>query len=153
MEKSDPLVQNITEEANLDYEYVEMLNYIEGDTDFKDIDTNCELRLMKEDLPHMSVITLDSGNRLIVKNESKILIPKCLRKQMMDILHFSLAAAQSMITQCRGKIFWPSMCRSLQKKYEECNPCQEHKASQATPHNRLVGKIYSLTCSQANASK
>ena len=42
MEKSNPLVQNIVEEANLDYEYVEMLNYIEGDTDFKDIDTNCE---------------------------------------------------------------------------------------------------------------
>ena len=42
MEKSDPLVQKIAEEANLDYEYVEMLNYIEGDTDFKDIDTNCE---------------------------------------------------------------------------------------------------------------
>ena len=43
MEKNDPLVQRIAEEANLDYEYVEMLNYIERDTDFKDIDTNCEL--------------------------------------------------------------------------------------------------------------
>ena len=47
MEKSDPLVQKIAEEANLDYEYVEMLNCIEGDTDFKDIDTNSELKLMK----------------------------------------------------------------------------------------------------------
>ena len=140
MEKNDPLVQRIAEEANLDYEYVEMLNYIEGDTDFKDIDTNCELKLMKDDLPHMSVITLDSGNRLIVKNESEILIPKSQRKQMMDILHFSHAAGQSMYTQCKGKIFWHNMCRSLQKKYEECNPCQEHKASQATPHNEVSGE-------------
>ena len=117
MEKCDPLVQKIAEEANLDYDYVEMLNYIESDTDFKDIDTNSELKLMKNDLPHMSVITLDSGNRLIVKNESEILIPKSLRKQMMDILNFSHAAGQSMYTQCKGKIFWHNMRRSLQKKY------------------------------------
>ena len=62
MEKCDPLVQKMAEEANLDYDYVEMLNYIESDTDFKDIDTNSELKMMKDDLPHMSVITLDSGN-------------------------------------------------------------------------------------------
>ena len=30
MEKCDPLVKNIAEEANLDYDYVEMLNYIES---------------------------------------------------------------------------------------------------------------------------
>ena len=71
MEKSDPLVQKIAEEANLDYEYVEMLNYIEGDTDFKDIDINCELKMMKDNLPHMSIITLDSGNRLIYRKMSR----------------------------------------------------------------------------------
>ena len=46
MKKNDPLVQKIAEEANLNYEYVEMMNYIEGDTEFKDIDTNCELKFM-----------------------------------------------------------------------------------------------------------
>ena len=43
MEKNDPLVQKIAEEANLDPEYVKMMNYLESDTEFKDIDTNCEL--------------------------------------------------------------------------------------------------------------
>ena len=59
MEKMDPLVQRIAEEANLDSEYVEMLNYIEADVDFKDIDSNSELKLLKDDLQHMSIITLD----------------------------------------------------------------------------------------------
>ena len=59
MEKMDPLVQRIAEEANLDSEYVEMLNYIEADVDFKDIDSNSELKLLKDDLHHMSIITLD----------------------------------------------------------------------------------------------
>ena len=76
MEKMDPLVQRIAEEANLDSEYIEMLNYIEADIDYKEIDSNCELKLLKDDLQHMSIITLESGNRLIVRNESEILIPR-----------------------------------------------------------------------------
>ena len=86
MEKLDPLVQRIAEEANLDSEYIEMLNYIEADVEFKDIDSNSELKTMKDDLQHMSIITLDSGNRLIVRNETEILIPKSQRSPMMDIL-------------------------------------------------------------------
>ena len=37
MEKNDPLVQKIAEEANMDPEYVEMMNYLECDTEFNDI--------------------------------------------------------------------------------------------------------------------
>ena len=50
MEKNDPLVQKIAEEASIDPEYVEMMNYLESDTEFKDIDTNHELKLMKDSL-------------------------------------------------------------------------------------------------------
>ena len=140
MEKLDPLVQRIAEEANLDTEYIEMLNYIEADVDYEEIDSNSELKALKDDLQHMSIITLDSGNRLIVKNETEILIPKSQRSHMMNILHMSHAAGQAMYTQCRGKIFWPTMKSSLKKKYEECNICQEHKVSQATPHNEVSGE-------------
>ena len=59
---------------------------------------------------------------------------------MIDILHLSHAADQAMYTQCRGKIFWPGMRTALKKKYEECNTCQEHKASQATPHTDVSGE-------------
>ena len=37
MEKSDPLVQIIAEETNMDPEYLEMMNYIESDTEDKDV--------------------------------------------------------------------------------------------------------------------
>ena len=130
----DPLVQKIAEEASMEPEYVEMLNYLESDTEYNDIDPNCELKQMKEFMDRMSVVTLDTGTRLIVKDETEIMIPKCLRKQMEDILHFSNTAAQSMITQCKNKIFWPGMRKTLQKEYEECEQCHQKKASQATPH-------------------
>ena len=44
MEKSDPLVQKIAEDANMDPEYIEMMNYIESDTDFDDVAPDCELK-------------------------------------------------------------------------------------------------------------
>ena len=36
------------------------------------------------------------------------------------------------------------MKKHLKKKYEECEQCQEHKASQATPHNQVkdIFKIF-----------
>ena len=127
MEKNDPLVQKIAEEASMDLEYVEMMNYLECDTEYNDIDPNCKLKQMKEFMDRMSVVMLDIGTRLIVKDETEILIPRCLRKQMEDILHFSHTAAQSMITQCKGKIFWPGMRKTLQKKYDDCEQCQQNK--------------------------
>ena len=108
----------------MDPEYVEMMNYLECDTEFNDIAPDCELKQMHEFMDRMSIVTLDAGTRLIVKDETEILIPKCLRKQMEDTLHFSHTAAQSMITQCKKKIFWPGMKKSLQKNDEECEQCQ-----------------------------
>ena len=58
-----------------------------------------------------------------------------------------------MYTQCRGKIFWPTMKASLQKKYDECNACQEHKVSQATPYNEVSGEDIFSNFSLDNASR
>ena len=121
----------------MDPEYIEMMNYIECYTDFNDIAPDCELKQMKEFMDRMSIVTLDEGTRQIVKDETEILIPMCQRKQMVDTLHFSHSAAESMIIQCKRHIFWPGMNISLQKNHEECEQCQEHKASQATPHNQV----------------
>ena len=69
MEKSDPLVQKIAEDANMDPEYIEMMNYIESDTDDNDVAPDCELKQMKDFRDRMSIVTLEGGNRLIVKEK------------------------------------------------------------------------------------
>ena len=71
MEKNDPLVQKIAEEVSMDPDYVEMMNYLECDTEYNDIDPNCELKQMKEFMDRMSVVTLDTGTWLIVKDETE----------------------------------------------------------------------------------
>ena len=106
MEKSDPLVQKIAEEACLNPKYVEMMNYLETDTKYEDIDPECELKQMKDVMSRLSIVTLDGyGTRLIVKDETTILILFGMRIQMEDILHFSHAADRTMLTQCKNKIF------------------------------------------------
>ena len=85
----------------------------------------------------MAFVTLDAGTPLIMKDKIEILIPLSQRKHIVDPLHCSHSAADSMILQCKRKIYWPEMKKLLQKKYEECEQCQQHKASQATFHNQV----------------
>ena len=96
IEKSDPLVQKIAEEAHMDPDYIEMMNYIENNTDLNDISLNCELKQMGEFMDRMSIVALDAGTRLIVKDGTEILmIPMKKSKQIIDTLHFSHSAADS----------------------------------------------------------
>ena len=89
LERDDPLVMKIAEEANMDPDYVEMKNQIENDIEFENIPPDSELKQLKEVIDKMSIVTLEAGTRFIVKDESDILIPKKLREQILTTLHFT----------------------------------------------------------------
>ena len=61
LEKDDPLVLKIAKEANMDADYVEMMNHIESDTNFDDIPPECELKQLKEFMDRMSIVNSDAG--------------------------------------------------------------------------------------------
>ena len=69
----------------MDPDYIDMMNHIENDTDFDDIPPEYELKQLKEFMDRMSIVNLDAGTRLIVKDESEILIPTNQRKQMLEM--------------------------------------------------------------------
>ena len=81
---------------------------------------------------------MSDGTRLIVKDETEILIPKALREEMTRVLHLSHSGDISMMIQAKSKIFWPGMKRDLKKIYDECPTCQENKASKANEHNEIA---------------
>ena len=74
--------KEIAEEGNID---LEMLNNIENDTETQDLPLDSDIRQLLSFRIRMSVVTLDAGTRLIVKDESEILIPRILRRQMLEI--------------------------------------------------------------------
>ena len=63
----------------------------------------------------MSVVTLDEGTRLVMKNEFEILIPRKLRTQTLDILYYTHSAEEAMLRQCKKKIFWPGIKKDLKQ--------------------------------------
>ena len=52
---------------------------------------------------------LVTGTRLIVKDETEVLIPKILREEMMKILHFTHIGDAAMLRQTKKKIFFQNI--------------------------------------------
>ena len=68
----------LAEEGRLDSEYLEMLNDIENDTVTQDLPLESERRKLSGYRNTLSVVILPAGTRLIVAEETEILIPKKL---------------------------------------------------------------------------
>ena len=89
METDDPLVVDIANQGNLDVEYLSMMNAIENKVESKDLQSDSELRQISGCRDQISLVEMEKGTRLIVKNETEILIPKSMRAEMMQVLHLS----------------------------------------------------------------
>ena len=77
LEKYDPLVQEMSEEASLDSNYLAMLVAIENKVEMKDLPEDSELRSLSGCKDNISVAELAGGHRLILKS-GEILVPKSL---------------------------------------------------------------------------
>jgi hypothetical protein len=117
-------VLNIAEEGNLDVEYLSMMNALENKIETKDLPVDSELRQLSGCRIEMSLVELSNGTRLIVKNETEILIPKSLRIEMLRILHLTHSCDTAMLLQSKSRIFWPGMRRDLKQEYDNCAECQ-----------------------------
>ena len=137
LETDDPLVVNIADLGNLDVEYLSMMNAIENKVESKDLQSDSELRQISGCRDQISLVEMEKGTRLIVKNETEILIPKSMRAEMMRVLHLSHSGDVSMLLQAKNKIFWPGMRKDLKKVYDSCQDCAENKTSKANESNEV----------------
>ena len=64
----------------------------------------------------MSIVTLSVGTRLIVKDETEILILKTLREEMIRISHFTDSEDEAMLRQTKRKIFLAKHEQRLETK-------------------------------------
>ena len=79
-----------------------MLNALENNVENKDLPNDSKLRQLSGCRDPISMVTLRTGTRLSIKNETEILIPKTMRYV-------------SMMGQSKGKIFWPNLRKDLKK--------------------------------------
>ena len=79
VEREDPLVAQLAETGAEDPEYIDMVRAVKEDN--FNLPKENKLKKIRE-RKNLSVVTLDSGHRLIVRNDSEILVPKKARKRM-----------------------------------------------------------------------
>ena len=137
LEKDDPLIENIANEGNLDVEYLAMMNQIENKIESRNLADDFELKQLSGCRNQLSLVEMGNGTRLIVKDESEILIPKSMRTEMTRVLHLSHQADIAMLNQAKQKIFWAGMRRDLKNTYDDCQTCQENKTSKANEGNEI----------------
>ena len=58
-------------------------------------------------LDELGLIVLSDGNRLVVRNGVKILVPAGERRRILETLHLDQTCDETMVRQCKGRIFWP----------------------------------------------
>ena len=137
LEIADPLVQRLAEIGGTDFEYTELLQHLENRTDWKFLPESCELKAMRDLLPRLGIVELESGARLVVKDGSEILIPKSERKEIIRLLHLTQAAPETMLLQMKSRIFWPRQRQDLETHYKECKQCTENRISRPQMKNEV----------------
>ncbi len=68
------------------------------------------------------VLSCEDG--VILKGEA-VIIPKCLRRDIMKRLHSAHMGYNSMIRRARSLVFWPNMAKDIKQLVDTCEPCQE----------------------------
>ena len=129
------MVARLAETGAEDPEYIDMIKAVQEE-DFN-IRKESELKKIKDHKSCLSIITLESGHKLIIRNDCEILVPKQARQRMCNTLHFTHHSVEMMMKQAKDKIFWPNMRAELREVYEACQECKTNCPSKAQEHNEV----------------
>lgn len=116
--------ETINTEAATDRECIDLVNQIRSGFPYTREELAPELRLywsMKEDL-------------YVVENvpfkEHKMLIPKRLRKVVLEGLHSAHQGINGMLANARSRFFWPGLDAAIRLTRAHCRQCNEQAPSQ-----------------------
>ena len=70
-----------------------------------------------------------SESRGIVLKGEKIIIPLCLRKEMLKIIHSSHLGVVKCKQRARDVLFWPQMGKDIEEEIPKCTACLECQSS------------------------
>ena len=130
--REDPLVSGMAEAGSLDPEYIQMCNLVESRVRGAEVPQDSELKQIEGLREELRVVQMDSGARLLVRGE-EVYIPKSERAHLVGVLHMGHQSADTMVRQCKGRIFWPGMRKSLNDCYETCEACSLWRVSRMSP--------------------
>ena len=80
VETEDPLVAQLAETGAEYPEYIDILKAVQEEN--FDVPKESELKKIKDQKLSLSIVTLESGHKLIIRNDSEILVPRKTRERM-----------------------------------------------------------------------
>lgn len=121
----DPYTEEIRNEGQTDEEYKLLLDTITNGFPTEKSRLNPKLlhywNLRQE---------LSSNNQLILFN-SRLLIPKRIRKKILSNLHAAHEGIEKTKKRARQTVFWPGLSTDIKNTIEACEKCQTLRPSQA----------------------
>ena len=128
----DIRLEKMAERAGEDQEYQKMIRYLEEGTPAEEMDKSSEIFTMNGERQYLGTVKLANGFKLIVKNESEVLVPEGDREAILEELHSTHLSSQGMKKLTRGRITWKGMNKQIERVYESCESCLTH--ARAKPH-------------------
>ncbi|XP_065094486.1 uncharacterized protein K02A2.6-like [Ochlerotatus camptorhynchus] len=72
---------------------------------------------------------LSTHNGLVLRND-RILIPRCLRGQMLERLHQSHSGIEATTKLARDTVFWPGLSDQIRQRIQHCDVCAKFSSNQ-----------------------
>ncbi len=76
--------------------------------------------------------TFSQHNGLLLKDE-RLVIPTCLRLDMLDLLHQGHLGIQKCRDRATRALWWPGLSKQIDELVKNCPVCARHKPAQAEP--------------------
>ena len=128
----DIRLEKMAERAAEDQEYQEMIKYLEEETPHEEMNQSSEMFGMNGEREYLGVVKLSNGFKLIVKNESEVLIPRGERDAILQELHSTHLSASGMKKLTRGRMTWKGINKNIERMYDSCESCLTN--ARAKPH-------------------
>ena len=87
------------------------MNLVERRVRAKDLPESLELKPIEDSLEELRVVEMSTGDRLLCRG-SAVYVPASMRGSMMNTLHLTHSAPQSMLKSARDRIFEPNFILS-----------------------------------------
>ena len=124
----DPALDDMWEAARLDEGYMSVARTVKqktGEDVYKTLSKAAIKEYMGKGIERMSVI--EKGESMILlMDQTRIVVPKTMRKRLMDREHLAHPGINKMLPSLRAKYFWPGIAKDVIRVVEGCKPCQVH---------------------------
>ena len=119
-------LRDIREETQKDGELTALTKAIQQGFPASHDDTD---PLIQQYFPVRNELSLYSDG--VIMFQSRILVPKALRRPVLEILHHAHQGVEGMRSRAKNTVYWPGLNSSIRRKREECSICNELAPSQA----------------------